>query len=161
MSLNIFYFIYIFISASSDASASAIHSAIHQFRCRNSIKGATMLNPIEKFKRSILHLNRALHHWISVDGLWCFHPYTQVKTWEIQQLLILYLGVLLFSAVIIFMYYIASIFLPHNMLYQECQASGLSVGNITGRWRTGKTLGLKSWKETRNIIQMVMSKLAW
>ncbi len=22
-----------------------------------------MLNPIEKFKRSILHLNRSLHHW--------------------------------------------------------------------------------------------------
>ncbi len=23
-----------------------------------------MLNPIEKFKRSILHLNRSLHHWV-------------------------------------------------------------------------------------------------
>ncbi len=28
-----------------------------------SIKGDVMLNPIEKFKRSILHLNRSLHHW--------------------------------------------------------------------------------------------------
>ena len=27
-----------------------------------------MLNPIEKFKRSILHLNRSLHHWL--PNLW-------------------------------------------------------------------------------------------
>ncbi len=30
-----------------------------------------MLNPIEKFKRSILHLNRSLHHWYDYDGV-CF-----------------------------------------------------------------------------------------
>ncbi len=29
-----------------------------------------MLNPIEKFKRSILHLNRSLHHWYRLMS-WC------------------------------------------------------------------------------------------
>ncbi len=64
-------------------TSSTSHSAIYQCRCRNSIKGAIMLNPIERFKRSILHLNRSLHHW-SVMTWWddCLFGISKEKVGE-------------------------------------------------------------------------------
>ncbi len=60
-----------------DTSWKSYHSARYQFRCRNSIYGAIMLNPIEKSKRSIL--NRSLHHcfvnlYQSMEELSTAHP---------------------------------------------------------------------------------------
>ncbi len=43
-----------------------------------------MLNPIEKFKRSILHLNRSLHHCYGILALWAVNGLSIVY-WDVTK----------------------------------------------------------------------------